>query len=105
MCWLQSAEQVRALASGPWLAFWSTRISSAGFRRAEDHVRQRAMQSGSLAWALADAMHAPDGSDIARSTLYSIAEKLQNCTASRAELLALGPLRYHVTRMELVGVS
>jgi len=101
--WLESTEQVRMLASGPWLAYWSDRTVSSAFRNAEDHVRQRAEESGSLAWALADAMRARGSREIARTALYNITNKLADCSASRAELLTLGPLRYHAARMNLIG--
>src|SRR6185295_4525603 len=65
--WLEATEQVRMLSRGPWLGFWSTRASSASFQAASDHVRHRAEQTGSLSWAVADAMRSVDPSDIAES--------------------------------------
>jgi hypothetical protein len=101
--WLQSTEQVRVLASGPWLGYWSSRANSPAYRAAEEHVHQRAEASGSLAWIVADAMRARDVSEIARKAYIDISGKLGDCSASQGELLALGPLRYHVERMEIVG--
>ncbi len=103
--WLEATEQVRMLARGPWLGFWSTRASSDLFQAASDHVRQRAEQTGRLSWAIADAMRSVNPSDAAESALAGIEGKLADCSAGYAELLALGPLRYHLTRGEVAGGS
>ena len=56
--WLQSTEQVRELASGPWLAFWSSRSDSSAYKTASVHISQRAEETGRLSWLLAEAMRA-----------------------------------------------
>ena len=99
--WLQATEQVRELANGPWLAYWSSRTSSSAFKAASNHVSERAEETGSLSWLIADAMRSPRSSE-ALSAIYQITQKLPSCSASSGELLALGALRFHAARARAV---
>lgn len=101
--WLQSVQQVRSLAAGPWLVYWSDRTASGPFRKVQEHVRQCAEAGDSLAWAIADAMYAQGYATVAKAALQQIDTKMGDCLASHAEQLARGPLRYHLARMATLG--
>jgi hypothetical protein len=99
--WLQSTEQVRELAGGPWLVYWSSRTSSSAYAAASEHVSRRAEESGKLIWLLAEAMRSPDSSRIL-GAISQITDKLPDCAASQGELLALGALRFHKARDQAI---
>jgi hypothetical protein len=99
--WLQATEQVRELAGGPWLNYASARITSSAFRSASEHVRMRMEVSGKLTWLIADAMRSSQSRTLSHA-FYVIDSKVADCSATRGELMALGALRYHAARAEVI---
>lgn len=109
LTWLQATSTASHLATGSWLGYLDVNLRSDEYRqKVADIYKHVQVATGAqkLAWTITFAMRAIPGIDhveIVSQTRKEIAQRMRDCSASIAEQIAYGVLRYHDLRLQLMN--